>query len=235
MQIRGGVVTPGYLHDEAANREAFVGAGWFNSGDLGFILGGRLTLTGREKEMIIVRGANFYAHEIEDVVNAVPGVEPTFSAACAIDDPRHGTEGLAVFFVPRGEVATTETRAALREAVRAEVTARLGVVPAVVLPIARADFPKTTSGKIQRSSALGRALREGRVASCTRAIDRPPGGPATLPAGFHSPAWHEREASPLLALPAGERDAHRRRSIGSLGDRVVAAPSPSREAPLSPG
>src|SRR6185312_2241303 len=174
-----------------------------------------------EKETIIVRGANFYAHEIEDVVNAVPGVEPTFAAACAVDDPRHGTEGLAVFFVPRGEAATTEARAALREAVRAEVTARLGVVPAVVLPIPRAEFPKTTSGKIQRS-ALGRALREGRFASLSRELDLAAGGPATLPDWFHAPAWQEREASPLLplrvggaALVVGDRSG--------LGDRVTAA------------
>src|SRR5437667_308229 len=60
FQIRGDVVTCGYLYNDDANRESFVGDGWFNSGDLGFILNGRLTLTGREKEIIIVRGSNFY-------------------------------------------------------------------------------------------------------------------------------------------------------------------------------
>ncbi|MCG8316876.1 MAG: condensation domain-containing protein, partial [Pseudomonadales bacterium] len=54
MQIRGSVITPGYLNNEEANAEAFVGDGWFNSGDLGFLWDGRLTLTGREKEMIVV-------------------------------------------------------------------------------------------------------------------------------------------------------------------------------------
>src|SRR5207244_11543725 len=101
VQIKGGVVTPAYLNNAHANQEAFVGDDWFNSGDLGFILNGRLTLTGREKEIIIIRGANFYCYEIEDVVNNVAGIEPTFTGSCAVDDPATGTEGLAIFFVPQ--------------------------------------------------------------------------------------------------------------------------------------
>ena len=84
LQIKGAVVTPGYLDNTAANEEAFVGDGWFNSGDLGFIRDGRLTITGREKEMIIIRGANFYCYELEDVVQQVKGVEATFAAACPL-------------------------------------------------------------------------------------------------------------------------------------------------------
>src|SRR6266571_2702149 len=124
LQIKGAVVTPGYLNNESANREAFVGDGWFNSGDLGFILHGRLTLTGREKEMIIVRGANFYCYEIEDIVNRIEGVEPTFAAACAVEDPGTGTEGLAIFLVPR--VMAAEDRIELLRTIRTRVAADLG-------------------------------------------------------------------------------------------------------------
>lgn len=102
FQIKGAVITPGYLSNEAANREAFVGDGWFNSGDLGFILDGRLFLTGREKEMIIVRGANFYCYEIEDIVNAIDGVLPTFVAACTVSDPESGTRGAGDLLRPQG-------------------------------------------------------------------------------------------------------------------------------------
>ncbi|HEV2471792.1 MAG TPA: AMP-binding protein, partial [Chthonomonadales bacterium] len=41
FQIKGAVITPGYLYNDAANQDAFVGDGWFNSGDLGFIWKGR--------------------------------------------------------------------------------------------------------------------------------------------------------------------------------------------------
>jgi acyl-CoA synthetase (AMP-forming)/AMP-acid ligase II len=153
FQIRGAVVTPGYLYNDAANAEAFVGAGWFNSGDLGFILNGRLTLTGREKEMIIVRGANFYCYEIEDVVNAVEGVEPTFVSSSAVPDVETGTEALAVMFVPKAEMAEKgdEELVVLCKEIRARVGASLGISPAFVVPLEKNAFLKTTSGKIQRS------------------------------------------------------------------------------------
>ncbi len=158
FQIKGAVITPGYLHNEKANKDAFVGDGWFNSGDLGFIVGGRLTLTGREKEIIIIRGANFYCYEIEDVVNRVDGVEPTFSAACAVDDSS-GTEGLAVFFVSRDK--SLAAQATIVRAIRSRVASALGVTPACVVPLSKQEFPKTTSGKIQRGQ-LKQFLTEGR-------------------------------------------------------------------------
>ena len=146
FQIRGAVVTPGYLDNDAANEEAFVGDGWFNSGDLGFILNGRLTLTGREKEMIIVRGANFYCYEIEDVVNGMEGVEPTFVSSSAVPDAATGTEGLAIMFVPKAG----QDLGALTKAIRAKVATSLGISPSFVIPLEKSAFLKTTSGKIQR-------------------------------------------------------------------------------------
>src|SRR5207249_1828538 len=100
VQVRGEVVTPGYLNNPAANQEAFAGDGWFYTGDLGFLRDGRLTITGREKEVIIINGANYYCYEIEDIVNAIDGVEATFVGVCGIADRATGTEGLAIFFTP---------------------------------------------------------------------------------------------------------------------------------------
>ncbi|CAE7253042.1 pksJ [Symbiodinium sp. CCMP2456] len=114
FQIRGPVITPGYLNNEEANKEAFVGGDWFNTGDIGFIKEGQLYLTGREKEMIIVRGANFYCYEVEDVVNAMEHVLPTFTAAVSTHDPLSGTEGLAVFFVPRPSLDEDDVEEASR-------------------------------------------------------------------------------------------------------------------------
>ena len=157
FQIRGAVVTPGYLYNDAANAEAFVGNDWFNSGDLGFILNGRLTLTGREKEMIIVRGANFYCYEIEDVVNSIDGVEPTFVSSSAVPDASTGTECLAIMFVPKSthgfspDGSPTSQLVALTREIKARVAASLGINPSFVIPIERNAFLKTTSGKIQRS------------------------------------------------------------------------------------
>ena len=147
FQIKGDVVTPGYLNNEIANKESFVGNGWFNSGDLGFILDGELFLTGREKEMIIVRGANFYCYEIEDVVNSVPGVTPTFTGSCSVADPKTGTEGLAIFFVP---LPGFDGKEVARE-IKRRVAANLGITASFTVPLQKSEFPKTTSGKIQRT------------------------------------------------------------------------------------
>jgi amino acid adenylation domain-containing protein len=168
LQIKGDIVTPGYLNNDSANREAFVGDGWFDTGDLGFILGGCLTLTGREKEMIIVRGANFYCYEIEDVVNRVDGVEPTFVAACGVDDPKTGTEGLAIFFVP--ETETPEGNLKLIRSIRTKVASHFGITPSYVVPLTKDVFPRTTSGKIQRGQ-LKKALVTGSLQEVLQKIE----------------------------------------------------------------
>lgn len=159
LQIKGPVVTPGYYHNDDANRDAFVGDGWFNTGDLGFIADGELFLTGREKEMIIVRGAKFYCYEVEDVVNSVPGVLPTFAAACGTGDVATGTEALAIFFVSTAPTSDGET---VRE-IRRTVTGKLGILPQFIVPLSRDRFPKTTSGKIQRTQ-LKKLLEAGAFA-----------------------------------------------------------------------
>ena len=65
-----------------------VGDGWFDTGDLGFLHEGRLFLTGRAKEMIIIRGANYYCYEVEDAVTVIEGTIPARVAATSVYDSR---------------------------------------------------------------------------------------------------------------------------------------------------
>lgn len=199
FQIRGRVTTPGYLENPQANREAFLGD-WFNSGDLGFVKNGRLTLTGREKEMIIVRGANFYCYEIEDVVNGIDGVVPTFVAACAVDNPQTGTEGLALFFVPvasglDGGIAGG-IDGTLLQTIKETVARDLGIAPTYVIPLDRKDFPKTTSGKIQRTR-LKKALEAGQFASLLKDIDLQLENANTVPDWFFERDWRKQRRAVL--------------------------------------
>ena len=147
MQIRGPVITPGYLNNPEANAEAFVGDGWFNSGDLGFIWNQRLILTGREKEMIVVNGANYYCFELEQVAAGVNGVIPTFVAATGVNlDQTANSEGLVLFYVAEPDA----DRTALERKVIARLTESFSVVARYVLEVDKDTFYKTTSGKIQR-------------------------------------------------------------------------------------
>lgn len=187
LQIRGGVVMPGYLDDPEANAAAFVGGGWFDSGDLAFLLDGRLTITGRAKETVTIRGAKLYCHEVDEIADAVAGVE--LAATCAVIDPQIGTEGLLVCVVLDPEPSAATTLAA----VRTRITEGLGVAPLHVVPVAHADIERTTSGKIQRS-ALRARFERGDFRAAIRRTELATGGARTLPAWFYRRTWRRSEA-----------------------------------------
>ncbi len=70
VRVRGSVVTLGYT-DPAATAEAFDDEGWFRTGDLGVLRpDGHLRLTGRLKDVIIRKGENISAREVEEVLHA---------------------------------------------------------------------------------------------------------------------------------------------------------------------
>ncbi|NEP14132.1 MAG: SDR family NAD(P)-dependent oxidoreductase [Symploca sp. SIO2C1] len=209
FQIKGKVVTPGYLNNAQANSEAFVGDGWFNSGDLGFIWDGRLTLTGREKELIIINGVNYYCYEIEDTVNNLEGVEPTFSGAVSFSEPATGTEGLAIFFTPKQQ--QLELNIELIKTIRREVSSQIGITPTYVIPISRGEFPKTTSGKIQRGR-LKRMLQARECQEVIKAIDIQLANNWTIPNWFYQKSWRRKEAS--VSLYSLEKEGRGQRAEG---------------------
>ena len=75
IQVKGINVMKGYYKNEEATKEAFTEDGWFRTGDMGVIRGGRLYLKGRIKCMILSsNGQNIYPEELEAVINNVPYV-----------------------------------------------------------------------------------------------------------------------------------------------------------------
>ncbi|NEQ75873.1 MAG: SDR family NAD(P)-dependent oxidoreductase [Okeania sp. SIO2C9] len=192
FQIKGKVVTPGYLNNPQANLEAFVGDGWFNSGDLGFILDGKLVLTGREKELIIINGVNYYCYEIEDIVNNVEGVEPTFAGAISFYQQETGTEGLSIFFTPKQP--KLEDNIELIKTIRGEISSQIGIAPVHIIPISTAEFPKTTSGKIQRGR-LKKMLLDKEYQETIKKIDILLENNKTIPNWFYCQNWRQKEAS----------------------------------------
>ena len=71
LQVRGPVVTAGYHRRPELNREVFTHDGWFRTGDYAMLRGGKLTLTGREADFLVIRGLNYYSHEIDGAIQAV--------------------------------------------------------------------------------------------------------------------------------------------------------------------
>ncbi|MFT7840496.1 SDR family NAD(P)-dependent oxidoreductase [Saccharothrix sp. BKS2] len=159
LHVAGNTLMLGYYRNEEANRAGFVGDGWFDTGDLAFLRDGGLTLTGREKDLVIVNGANYPASDIEAVVEQVAGVRPACAAACGVHDEETGTDAVLVFFVPAEDTTgdLDGTVAAIRQAVSRELAMR----PRAIVPVTAAEFPRTASGKIQRNLLLD-AYRDGR-------------------------------------------------------------------------
>lgn len=160
LQVRSVRNTTGYLNDPAATAAAFAESGWLDTGDLCFLAGGQLVITGRHKDVIILNGHNHFAHEIEEVAATAPGVRPGDVVACGVPDESTGTEQLVVFFVagPGDED--------VRRAIRQVLHQRLRLTAHVV---AVAEIPRTPAGKVQRAK-LRDAYLEPRVAAAVAAV-----------------------------------------------------------------
>lgn len=116
VRLRGEAVCQGYL-DAAQTAEAFDEDGFLRTGDLGQLTGsGHLVLTGRLKDVIIRKGENISAKEIEDLLAAHPAVGDV--AVIGLPDAERGERVCAVVEQPEG--AEELTLAAVTSYLRAE-------------------------------------------------------------------------------------------------------------------
>lgn len=146
IHIRGKNVTHGYFNLKKYTDSVIDGDGWLNTGDIGLKYEGSLLVTGREKDIIIINGINYYASDIEELCEKKLGIRPGKIAACSIREKSLGNESLAIFLSHSGKNFEKFKESALE--VRRLLVHALGVEVGYVLPIA--DLPKTTSGKVQR-------------------------------------------------------------------------------------
>ncbi|MDP9122502.1 MAG: AMP-binding protein, partial [Acidobacteriota bacterium] len=189
LEVKGPMITAGYYQAPELDALAFTADRWFDTGDLGLLVNGRLSITGREKDLLIVHGINYYCHEIEAVVEEVQGVESSYTAACPVREAGSDTDELAIFFHTPWE--DWDRRIQLIRDIRSRVTARTGLNPAHVIPMARHDIPKTAIGKIQRAR-LRQQLEAGDLRDLLKRIDLLTGSPRTLPAWFYRRVWRPK-------------------------------------------
>jgi 1-acyl-sn-glycerol-3-phosphate acyltransferase len=166
VEFRGPSTTAGYHRNRAATRRLLDGD-WLDSGDLGYLAGGELYLTGRVKDVIIRAGRNLHPAELEEAVGAVPGVRKGCVAVFPTTDPAVGTERLVVVAEVRSTDAAEPT--CLRRAVNGAVTDLIGAPPDEVVLAPPGVVPKTSSGKIRRAEARERYER-GRLGERGRAV-----------------------------------------------------------------
>ncbi len=145
IQIKGGNVTAGYYNNTAATCELLTPDGWLRTGDVGFLYKGRITITGRHKNIIIINGQNYYPQDIEAMVSrALPAFDLGKVVVCGVRDEKKGNEELLVFLLYKGDVAGF---APLAGRVKEAVLETTGLTVQAVIPVRK--IPKTTSGKVQ--------------------------------------------------------------------------------------
>ena len=153
IQLSGGSITERIYGDVAATRELFTADGWLRTGDCGVVVDGDLVITGRQKDIIIVNGQNYYPHDIEEIVTQVEGLDLGKVVVAGATPTRDQTEDLLVFVLYRQDL---ESFMPLAEQVRSVIGEHIGLEVDHVLPVPK--IPKTTSGKVQRVHLLNAYL-----------------------------------------------------------------------------
>ena len=155
----GGSVTAGYWQKPELTAATFGartvdGQGPFmRTGDLGFLKNGELFVSGRLKDLIIIRGRNYYPDDIESAVyNGRPWLRPGGAAAFTMHRDEDETKLVVVAevqrtFLPRLEQKTYRT---LLADVRAQIADLFGLRLAQLVLIRPGSIPKTSSGKLRR-------------------------------------------------------------------------------------
>ncbi len=157
IELRSPFLFDGYFRNPAATAAAME-ANWFRSGDIGFILDGELYVCGRSKEMLIVHGRNYYANDIEALVNRLAGIKPGRVVAVGVFDRITGSEEAVV--LAETTLEDPQERAELEQAIRKRVFDVLNLTLRRVEIAGEGTLVKTTSGKISRNENIKRLSAE---------------------------------------------------------------------------
>lgn len=146
IEFRGPSVTSGYLNDATATAECYHDRAVL-TGDLGYLADGHLFVTGRKKDLIIVRGTNYVPQSIEWCVEVLPGLRKGGVIAFGYQN-EEGTEDI-IIACESANGDDTKIARSVRSCVYENYA--LPVADVVILP--PGALPKTSSGKLQRSRA----------------------------------------------------------------------------------
>lgn len=143
IEVAGPTVFAGYWNRPELRGTEFSADGWFKTGDIGRIdADGYVEIVGRSKDLIITGGLNVYPKEIEQALNALPGILE--SAVVGLPDPDFGE---AVTAVVVAEPGSTLVPAEIRHQAR-EVLAPFKVPKSVHVV---ESLPRNTLGKVEKA------------------------------------------------------------------------------------
>jgi acyl-CoA synthetase (AMP-forming)/AMP-acid ligase II/thioesterase domain-containing protein/acyl carrier protein/Flp pilus assembly protein TadD len=168
IEVCGPTMTSGYFGNPEADKLIFTDDGWFRTGDTGYLRGGCLCVTGREKEVILVNALKFSCAEIDSVIQSIPGVSlahvfPWADGNGLIERPAlvYATDGT------NADPGTTESQ------IRKACADRFGFGLARCMHIKPEQLPRTRSGKVQRAR-LAEVFMRADMAHATPTEIKPP-------------------------------------------------------------
>jgi len=203
--VTGASIARGYWDKPAETRETFSAfladrdrGPFLRTGDLGFQRDGELFITGRLKDLIVIRGRNYYPEDIEAITqDSHPVLLRGRGAAFSVTPPSSSAEQLVVVQeVDRNRIHDLDTRAVIA-AIRAAITEHHQVKPYAIVLVQPSRIPTTSSGKIRRSRCRQRFL-DGQLEALAEWY-APSGGHGGTPFDDQDPAPARRDAGQIAA------------------------------------
>lgn len=157
IAVKGDIVMMGYYKNEEATKEVLSEDGWFATGDYGKMIKDQLFITGRKKNLIVLKnGKNIYPEEIEDYIQGVEGVEELIVYS-NIDE--NGDEvSLCAEILPSEDFAAGKSEEELNKYFKTKCREVCSSLPSYkqisTVVIRKEEFPHTTSRKIKRMEVL---------------------------------------------------------------------------------
>lgn len=160
IAVRSPYMLNEYYHRPDATEAAFQ-EGWYLTGDLGYLVDGKVFVLGRKKDLLIVGGRNIYPQDLESLASTVEGVHPGRVAAFGIPNPQTGTEDAGL--IAEVDVDDEETRNTIRANIRRVIASGSDVAIRYIWLVPRGWLIKTSSGKVARSANRDKILEESPV------------------------------------------------------------------------
>lgn len=149
IYISGPSLMSGYFQDLASQRE-IKSTGWMDTGDLGYLLNGYLYVTGRIKDLIIIRGRNIWPQDIEYIAEQEPEIHSGDAIAFVTSQEQ-------IILQIQCRVGSEQRRAQIVHSLAARIQSEFGVSADIEL-LPPHSIPRTSSGKPARAEAKKRYL-----------------------------------------------------------------------------
>jgi fatty-acyl-CoA synthase len=147
--VRGPSVMSGYFNAPEETTAALSADGWLNTGDIGYSVDGKLIITGRKKDSIIINGRNIWPQDLEYLAEQQP--EVNIGDALAFSVPGPEGEEMCVLVVQCRD-SDLDRRTSLVNRLSQLVHLELGIDSYIEL-VPSHTLPRTSSGKLSRSKA----------------------------------------------------------------------------------